>query len=167
MKDAAAASGKSQAGGKGERVGFDMDVKWKIRINGKEYSSPDEIPLAERAIYERALQESAASGRTIAFTTKSTKIVLNGREYGSADEMPDDVRKTYLDLMKAVEAGKIPANATTAVKATGTVTCSAPGGPAGLSRALRPIVPESIPARKLVVGAAVLAALAALYFVAR
>lgn len=148
-------------------MGFKMDVKWKIRVNGKEYGSVEEMPAAERAIYENAMKESAASGHTFTLTTRDAKIVFNGREYANVDSLPEEARETYRNLMKAVAEGKSPTDETIVSEAAQAVVRTQAGGRADLSRALRPIAPESFSARKLVVGAAVLAVLAALYFLAR
>ncbi len=148
-------------------MGFNVDVKWKIKFNGKEYSSVEEMPPAERAIYERAVKETAAPGHSVTFKTTSTKIIFNGKEYANPDAMPEDVRETYLKLMKAVSGGKTQADEKTVVDAASALVRSGPSGTTDVARALRPIVPESISARKLFVGAVILAVLAALYFLTR
>lgn len=68
-----------------------ITLKRKIRYNGKEYSSPTELPPEVRTAYEKALREVA------------TKFVFNGEEFANEEAMPADVRKLSEDLMSVIE----------------------------------------------------------------
>jgi len=76
-----------------------FNVKTKIRINGKEYSSPDEMPPDARQIYEQALAKGVVSTQV---NTKS-KFTFNGQSYNSPDEMPEDVRRIFDNVMSGVD----------------------------------------------------------------
>src|SRR5438067_13435602 len=69
-----------------------VNLKTKIKYNGQEYSSVEEMPPEARSAYEKAI---AAGSATI-----STKIVLNEREYASPEQMPAAERQLYEDAMK-------------------------------------------------------------------
>lgn len=144
-----------------------MNVKWKIKVGGKEYGSVDEMPAAEREAYENAIREDAAGGKEFVFTTRDTRVVFNGREYASVDALPPDVRETYLNLVKAVEAGQPPTDEKIVAEAARALARPRTDRSAAPSRGPRPIAPESFSARKLVAWAAVIALLAGLYFLAR
>ena len=80
-----------------------INLKTKIKYNGQEYSSVEELPPEARSAYEKAIAaESAAI---------STKIVFNGREYASLEQMPAAERQLYEDAMKLAHdsAGVVPA----------------------------------------------------------
>jgi hypothetical protein len=80
-----------------------VNLKTKIKYNGQEYSSVEELPPEARSAYEKAI---AAGSATI-----STKIVFNGREYASPEQMPPAERQLYEDAMKLAHDsdGIIPA----------------------------------------------------------
>ena len=61
-----------------------MSIKIKIRVNGQEYSSVDEMPDDLRQIYEKALPGGVPS-----------KITFNGQKFSSVDEMPPEIRQKY------------------------------------------------------------------------
>ncbi|MEY2480507.1 MAG: hypothetical protein QOI04_1434 [Verrucomicrobiota bacterium] len=67
-----------------------INVKTKIRYNGREYSSPDELPPEVRASYQKA---AAAKG----------KIVINGQEFASEKDMPENMRNFYEDVINLVQ----------------------------------------------------------------
>ena len=69
-----------------------ISLKKKIKYNGQEYSSVEELPPEARSAYEKAM--AGNSGRV------STKIVFNGREYASPEQMPTTERQLYEDAMK-------------------------------------------------------------------
>jgi hypothetical protein len=68
-------------------------LKSKIRYDGKEYSSPAELPPDVRLAYEKALHEGAVKKR----------FTLNGRQFASEETMPADVRKLCDDVMSVIE----------------------------------------------------------------
>ena len=70
-----------------------ITLKSKIRYNGKEYSSPAELPPEIRSAYEQALREVPAK----------VKFVLNGEQLGNEVEMPADVRRLCDDIMGVIE----------------------------------------------------------------
>ena len=79
----------------------------KIRFNGTEYDSPDEMPPAARAAYDKALELAAQgkSGGLIGGHVKvnvSTKVrfVSDGKTYDSPDQMPPDIRAKYDKAME-------------------------------------------------------------------
>src|SRR5436305_14698018 len=69
-----------------------INLKTKIKYNGQEYSSVEELPPEARSAYEKAI---AAESATI-----STKIVFNGQEYASPEQMPTAERQLYEDALK-------------------------------------------------------------------
>jgi len=75
------------------RPAVSITLKSKIRYNGREYSSPAELPPDVRLAYERALHEGAVK----------KKFVVNGAQFASEDEMPADVRKLCDDIMSVIE----------------------------------------------------------------
>jgi len=72
----------------------------KIVVNGREYASIDEMPAAERQLYESAMAsvtgDPAKTGIEPRVTVRTkTRIVVNGKQYGSLDELPPDVLRLY------------------------------------------------------------------------
>jgi hypothetical protein len=80
---------------------ININVKTKIKINGKEYNSPEEMPPDVRSIYERAMaaRQNPSSNNQPGVRSK---IKFNGQNFSSPDEMPPDVRRAYDGLMAAV-----------------------------------------------------------------
>lgn len=74
-----------------------LALKTKIRINGQEYNSPDEMPSEVRSLYEKALASRGIQVKT------NSKIRFNGQSFNSLDEMPADVRTVYDSIMAAVD----------------------------------------------------------------
>ncbi len=77
-------------------------VRTKIKINGKEYNSPEEMPEDVRNLYERALANRGTSTPTLKVTTNS-KITFNGQSYNSVEEMPEEIRRIYESVMSAID----------------------------------------------------------------
>jgi hypothetical protein len=75
----------------------------KIRFNGHEYASADEMPIGVRVAYERAIHETPAlhSGARLAAKLKA-KIILNDTEFNHAGEMSVDDRHLYHEALEAV-----------------------------------------------------------------
>ncbi len=79
----------------------------KVRFNGTQYNSPDEMPPAVRAAYERAL-ELAAQGTSsggplnIKVSTK-VRFIQKGKTYDGLDKMPLDVRAQYDKAMDQMD----------------------------------------------------------------
>ena len=82
-----------------------ISVHSRIRINGREYASPDEMPDGDRQVYERVMSD-AANGGALAQPLSSAKIVFNGQEYGSVEEMPATARQLYDGVLASVEANR-------------------------------------------------------------
>jgi hypothetical protein len=81
------------------RLAVSVRLKRKIRYNGKEYSSPAELPPEVRAAYEKAVR-----GRTAAYDgAVKKKFIFSGRKFANEDDMPSDVRKLYDDVMGVIE----------------------------------------------------------------
>ena len=70
-----------------------ITLKSKIRYNGKEYSSPAELPPDVRMAYEKALHEGPVK----------KKFVVNGQSFANEDAMPADLRKLCDDVMSVIE----------------------------------------------------------------
>ncbi|MEY2526374.1 MAG: hypothetical protein QOE73_1145 [Verrucomicrobiota bacterium] len=80
-----------------------FNLKAKIRVNGKEYGSAEEMPAKIREAYTRAIGETALlrSGARLA-TKLNAKIIFNGVEYSSPGEMPVAERRLYQDTLAAL-----------------------------------------------------------------
>jgi len=87
-----------------------ISVKTKIRVNGREYASVEEMPADVRQTYERALAMSVGGAhRGLLGSIGSavhTKIVFNGQEYTSAEHMPAAVRRLYDDVIATLQSEK-------------------------------------------------------------
>lgn len=83
-----------------------LDVKRKFIVNGKKYSSVEEMPPELREAYEKAVRSGAGVRIEKPQVRVETKIVFNGKEYGSLEAMPADVRRLYQSVMKSVETGQ-------------------------------------------------------------
>lgn len=90
-----------------------ISVKTKIRVNGREYGSVEEMPADIRQTYERALAMSAGGAHggllgsvagSVSAPAVRTKIVFNGQEYASAEHMPAAVRRLYEDVIATLQA---------------------------------------------------------------
>ncbi len=81
-------------------MGIKVNVRWKFKVNGKEYGSVEEMPGDIREAYEKAKGTSRIA---------AGKVVFNGQEYESVDAMPIEVRRVYDKVMEAAETGEIPA----------------------------------------------------------
>jgi hypothetical protein len=67
-----------------------INVKTRIRYDGKEYSDPNQLPPKVRAAYEKAIANDVAN----------KKIVVNGRELTNQKE---DARNLCDDVMSVIE----------------------------------------------------------------
>ena len=81
-----------------------FNVKYKFKVNGKEYGSLEEMPAPIREAYEKTVANSKGMERA---NISSGKIVFNGQEYESVDSMPADIRQMYETIMKTVKCGGI------------------------------------------------------------
>lgn len=91
--------------------------KAKIRVNGKEYASAEEMPVKVREAYARAIGETALlrSGARLA-TKLNAKIIFNGNEYSHPGEMPVAERRLYQDTLAALVPEAIALSADEAAK---------------------------------------------------
>ena len=97
---------------------MNISFKTKIRYNGKDFSSVDELPPEIRAIYERALANRP--NKLMSTGTKVvTRLVVNGHEIGSTKELSENEQKIYADVMQLVkDSGTGDLGATAAQAAT-------------------------------------------------
>jgi hypothetical protein len=84
-----------------------FDVKYKFKVNGKEYGSPDEMPVAIREAYDKAVANKGGIEPGNLSSITSGKIIFNGQEYASVDSMPADIRQMYETIMKTVKEDKL------------------------------------------------------------
>jgi len=83
-----------------------FNVNTKIKVNGKEYHSLDEMPPDVRQSYERAMATAAGGDRGVLPNLQvrtQSKITFNGQTYNSVDEMPVEMRAIYQSVMSAVD----------------------------------------------------------------
>ncbi len=78
-----------------------LNVKTRIKINGKEYASPEEMPPEARRLYDQAL----AKGGTSTPANLKSKITFNGKSYNSPDEMPETTRRIYEGAIRSLDKG--------------------------------------------------------------
>lgn len=83
-----------------------FDVKRKFIVNGKEYSSVEEMPPELREAYKKTVESGTGVRIEKPQVSVKTKIVFNGREYHSLEAMPADIRRLYQSVMKSVETGE-------------------------------------------------------------
>ncbi len=140
-------------------MGINVQLKWKLKVDGKEYGSVEEMPANIREAYQRAKGTSRIA---------ATRIIFNGQEYESVEAMPPDVRQVYDGVMKAAETGKIPADVLSGLRIGTTTRVQASKDVSGSIKTPRPIEPESILSlspRMLIIGLALLTLLITLYFI--
>lgn len=92
---------------RGDTVKVNFNVKYKFKVNGKEYNSPEEMPDSIRAAYEKAVAEQGGNEKGNIPSVTSGKITFNGQDYPGIDAMPPDVRQLYETVMKTVSEGKV------------------------------------------------------------
>ena len=145
-----------------------ISVKTKIRVNGQDYASVDDMPPDIRQAYTRALGTMAGTKhgglldtfgkgiRADAQMVSNAKVIFNGQEYGSVEQMPANVRRLYQAVIAAVETGGTPiapetGGAVQAVPQSGGNTGSFPALPTASSVRL-----ESVNWRLMLVAVAIL-----------
>ncbi|HBA62104.1 MAG TPA: hypothetical protein DCZ92_15075 [Elusimicrobia bacterium] len=77
-------------------IEFKINITKKIKVNGKEYDSLDEVPEAHRQTVQNALN-SAETGTP-------GKFNINGVGYDSPEAMPPEVRKIYENSVNKAKA---------------------------------------------------------------
>lgn len=77
--------------------------KTKIRFNGREYASADEMPANVREAYTRAVGETAVlrSGARLAGKLNA-KVIVNDREFSNPGELPLAERRLLQDALAAL-----------------------------------------------------------------
>ena len=78
-----------------------INVKTKITINEKEYSSLDELPPKLRKVYDQALANQADSPQMQ--INGSSKVTFNGKTYNNRDAIPVDARSILDSTMAAID----------------------------------------------------------------
>ena len=80
-----------------------FNFKAKIRVNGKEYASAEEMPAKIREAYARAVGDTSVlrSGARLA-AKLNARVTFNGVEYNSPNEMPAEERRLYQDTLAAL-----------------------------------------------------------------
>jgi len=75
----------------------------KIRFNGREYASAEEMPPSVREAYTRAVGETAVlrSGARLAGKLNA-KVIVNGKEFGNPGELPVMERRLLQDALGAL-----------------------------------------------------------------
>lgn len=82
-----------------------VNGKRNFKINGKEYSSIEEMPDGLRETFKKAMGSQVGSGHSADTAPGRTKIFFNGKHYESLDAMPQDERRLYEKIVQAAEAG--------------------------------------------------------------
>jgi hypothetical protein len=103
-------------------VKINLNIKSKFIVNGREYTSPEEMPDDVRKAYETAKGFRFGALHTEGYTQFTSKITFNGQEYENPDAMPPDVRQTYDHVMKSVLKGEVPLELIAGRKAIGALS---------------------------------------------
>jgi len=142
-----------------------FNVKYKFKVNGKEYNSLEEMPAAILEAYKKAVGKRAGLEQGNLQSISSGKIVFNGQEYESADSMPADIRRTYETIMETVKNGQTSPGGNTPDKFGSADAGLKNDGITVFSDASKPVSPESFfSPRLLIIAAAIIALLGAFYF---
>lgn len=89
-------------------INFNVNIKRKYKVNGKEYDSPEEMPADVREAFKKAMESPGATEIKVTKEKAHTRIFFNGREYDSIEAMPADVRQTYEKILKSARTGEKP-----------------------------------------------------------
>ena len=96
-----------------------MTVRFKtrIRFNGREYASADEMPASVREAYMRAGGETSVlrSGARLAGKLNA-KVIVNDTEFSSPGEMPLAERRLLQDALAALLPNNLAVSANEARK---------------------------------------------------
>ncbi len=74
-------------------IDFKINITRKIKVNGKEYGSPEEVPEQFRQTVKDALGQAGAGG-----------INFNGVTYAGPEAMPPEVRRVYEQALEKAGA---------------------------------------------------------------
>jgi hypothetical protein len=70
-----------------------ITLKSKIRYNGREYSSPAELPPEVRMAYKKALHDGSVK----------KKFIVNGEQFTDENGMSPDLRRLCDDVISVIE----------------------------------------------------------------
>jgi hypothetical protein len=70
-----------------------ITLKSKIRYNGREYSSPAELPPEVRVAYEKALNDRVVK----------RKFIVNGKAFTDENGMSPELRRLCDDMINVIE----------------------------------------------------------------
>jgi hypothetical protein len=142
-------------------MAIQIKVIKKLIGNRKKYRSLEEMPDDLR----QAIEKTVSNGDPNTQLNTETKIVVNGKEYDSVEQMPPDIRELYVTAIKALKTSKAT-DEEFSLSGEGmswgnlpkqTISYSGPG----------PIEPETSFSSfhlRLIIGAVLVAVIAALYF---
>ena len=143
-----------------------FNVKKKFVVNGKEYDSVEEMPADIRKIYEKAISGKAGIHHENVSSMSSGKIVFNGQEYENVESMPLDIRQMYEMIMKSVGQGNIDVTGRAGINMDGMSISFKKEGVLDPYSMSKPITPQSFFSPRLIIlGAAIIIVLIALYFI--
>ncbi len=75
----------------------------KIRFNGREYASAEEMPASVREAYTRAVGETAVLRAGARLAGKlNAKVIVNDKEFSSPGELPVAERRLLQDALAAL-----------------------------------------------------------------
>lgn len=74
-------------------IDFKINFQTKIKVNGKEYGSVEEVPPEHRHI----VQDAMASAQN---PFGHAKLTVNGVGYDKPEDMPPDARRTYEEALQ-------------------------------------------------------------------
>ncbi len=78
-------------------IDFNISIKRKITVNGKEYGSPEEVPEEYRHIVQNAMSSAGT-------LMGHSKITFDGAGYDSPEAMPPDTRMRYEETLRKAKA---------------------------------------------------------------
>ncbi len=81
-------------------MGVTITIKTRLRVNGREYASVDELPPDLRGAYARAVAHGSDAHHHLTppgdnaplGIAAHSRIVFNGQEYADVSQMPHEVR---------------------------------------------------------------------------
>jgi len=139
-----------------------INVNKKIIVNGKEYTSVEEMPAGIREAYKKVTEGSSFTFTNVGAVKRNNKIIFNGKEYDNEGVMPLEERVLYNDLMKALgdTFSSSKGDNTKDITTTRNIDSQSTIGN------IKPIVPKaSISIRQFIIGATILAFIALLLYV--
>jgi hypothetical protein len=75
----------------------------KIRLNGREYASAEEMPASVREAYTRAVGETSVLRAGARLAGKlNAKVIVNDKEFSSPAELPVAERRLLQDTLAAI-----------------------------------------------------------------